>query len=190
WRIFDRMGRGGRMDRCRYCGKRKGRSAAHCAGASIEGDGFARPRRHSAPLKPRPNLTQWRPKAARPHQPLAFVGLVFDVRAIAQLANEIVELLVALPLPQRVASLLATTILRDVLLAALEHLDQMPAERRAHGLRHLVDRKRRHRALEIGNGVARRDPTEVAALGTRRVVRIDARYFLELRAAGDAVLQP
>ena len=51
WRICDRMGRGGRMDRCRYCGKRKGRSAAHCAGASIERDDFARPRRHSAPLK-------------------------------------------------------------------------------------------------------------------------------------------
>src|SRR5580765_6589978 len=120
---------------------------------------------------------------------LALVGLVFDVRAIAQLANEIVELLVALPLPQRVARLLATSFLRDVLLAALEHLDQVPAERRAHGLRHLVDRERRHRTLEIGNGVARRDPTKVAALGTRRVVRIDARNFLELRTTGDAVLQ-
>ena len=66
---FDRMGRGGRMDRRRYCGKRKGRSASHCAGASIERDDFARPRRHSAPLKPRPNLTQWRAEGGGPSAP-------------------------------------------------------------------------------------------------------------------------
>src|SRR5438105_10164437 len=98
---------------------------------------------------------------------LALVDLVFDVRAIARLPDELLKLLLALALPQRLARLLATSFQRDVLLAPIEHLDQVPAERRAHRLRHLVDVELVHRALEIGHGVARRDPAEIAALRAR-----------------------
>jgi len=65
---------------------------------------------------------------------LPVVGLVLDVRAIAQLPDELLELLVALALADRLARLVAAPLLRDVLLAPLEHLDQVPAERRAHRL--------------------------------------------------------
>src|SRR5438094_49133 len=64
---------------------------------------------------------------------LTFVDLVFDVRAIARLPYEFLKLLLALAFPQRSASLLATPFQRDVLLPPLDHFDQMPTERRAHG---------------------------------------------------------
>src|SRR6185312_6610407 len=94
---------------------------------------------------------------------LAIVGLVLDVRAIAKLPHELVELLVAFALPNGLARLLAAAFLRDVLLAPLEHLDQVPAEGRADRLRELVHCELVHRMLEIGHGVARRQPTEITA---------------------------
>src|SRR6478736_3894222 len=45
---------------------------------------------------------------------------------------------------------------------ALEHLHEVPAEGRLHGLAHFAVLQLVHRALELGHGVARRHPPEVA----------------------------
>src|SRR6185437_3252441 len=74
-------------------------------------------------------ITGW--VMAAPGVRLSVVKLVFDIRSIAKLADEFLELLVALALADRAARFLPAALLRHVLLAPLEHLDEMPAERRA-----------------------------------------------------------
>ncbi len=66
----------------------------------------------------------------------------------------------------------------------------MPAERRADGFGDIVHAELRERALEIGHRVARGDPSEVAALGARRVLGVRPRQLLEARAADQALAQP
>jgi hypothetical protein len=64
---------------------------------------------------------------------LSIVDLVFDVRPIARLPHELLKLLLALPFVAALdAPKLATALLRDVLLAAPEDLDQVPTEVRPH----------------------------------------------------------
>src|SRR5664279_5768047 len=70
---------------------------------------------------------------------LPVVSLDLDVSAIARLPQPVLKHLVGLALAQRHARLIAPPLGGDVLRAAPGHLDDVPAEVRAHGLRDLVD---------------------------------------------------
>src|SRR6185437_5807506 len=132
-------------------------------------------------------ITGW--VMAAPGVRLSVVELVFDIRSIAKLADEFLELLVALALADRAARFLPAALLRHVLLAPLEHLDEMPAERRADRLRDFVHRQLVHSVLEIRHGVAGGKPSEVTAFRARRILRVRARELLEARAGDEALAQ-
>src|SRR5665213_1711879 len=117
----------------------------------------------------------------------AVVGFVFDVGAIARLADELLKRFLALALRDRLPRLRALAILGDVLLTAPEHFDQVPAERGAYRLRQLVHLERVHRLFERGHGFARGQPTGIAAFGAGCIVGIDLRLVLELGAANYAL---
>src|SRR5258706_15895237 len=68
---------------------------------------------------------------------LALVKPQLDVRLIAQLAQPLLVGLVGLAIAQRVARLRAPPFRGDVARAALEHLNEVVAEGRAHRLAHL-----------------------------------------------------
>src|SRR5512132_258043 len=72
---------------------------------------------------------------------LAVVEPHFDIRAVARLADPVLEGLVGLALADRELRLHARAVGADVLLPAPQHFDQVPAERRAHGRRDLVQPK-------------------------------------------------
>src|SRR4051812_35085353 len=70
---------------------------------------------------------------------LALVKPQLDVRLVAQLAQPLLIGLVGLALPQGLPRELALALGRLLARAALEHLDEVIAERRAHRLAHFAD---------------------------------------------------
>ncbi len=61
----------------------------------------------------------------------------------------------------------------------------MHAERRLDNRADLVQLQRIHRLLEFRHGIARIQPAEIAALGGRTILRIEAGLLGEIDAVGD-----
>src|SRR5450432_2066905 len=112
----------------------------------------------------------------------------FHVRAIPDLAHPRLERFLRLALTDCKLRFRALALGADVLLAPLEHLDDMPAEGRAYRCRNLIEGELVHRLLEFRNGVARVEPTQIATLGSRGVFRVELRHVLELGTGIEAVL--
>src|SRR5436190_7757073 len=119
---------------------------------------------------------------------LALVKAQLDVGRIAQLAQPLLIGLVGLAVAQRVARLHALSLRGDVARAALERLDEVVAERRAHRLAHLADLQLLVGALELRHRVAGIDPVELATARRRAVVGIGARELGEIGVAVDEAI--
>src|SRR5438552_8342112 len=89
---------------------------------------------------------------------LAFLKPQLDVGLVAQLAQPFLVGLVGLALAQRLARLHAAALGTEVARAALENLDQVVAEGRAHRPAHFADLELFVGALEFGHRVAGVDP--------------------------------
>src|SRR5574340_305736 len=109
--------------------------------------------------------TRWGKSTVSPDPACSVEGPDFDIGRIADLAHPVLEGLVALALANGLTRQQFLAFLRDVLAAAPQHLDQVPAERRLHGVADLARLQCVHRFLEFGHGIARIDPAEVAAFG-------------------------
>ncbi len=66
-------------------------------------------------------------------------------------------------------------------------LDQVHAEGRLDDRADLAQLQRIHRLLEFRHGIARIQPAEIAALGGRTILRIEAGLLGEIDAIGDAL---
>src|SRR3989442_12190241 len=119
---------------------------------------------------------------------LAFLKPQLDVGLVAQLAQPFLVGLVGLALAQRLARLHAAALGTEVARAALENLDQVVAEGRAHRLAHVVDLQLFVGALEFGHGVAGVDPIQLAATRRGAIVGMHARELGEIGAPGDDAL--
>src|SRR4051812_47656127 len=119
----------------------------------------------------------------------AFFVAVLDERAVARLAQPVLVGLVGLARADRLARRGLLAVFRELVGAALHHLHQVPAERRADGLAYLVVLERVHHALEFRHRVPGRDPAEVAALGGARILRLRLRDGAEVLALQDARAQ-
>src|SRR5512141_1569923 len=87
----------------------------------------------------------------------------FDIGRIADLAHPVLEGFVGLAFADGLARQQLLAFLRDVLGAARQHLDQVPAEGCLNGIADLAGLEGIHRLLEFRHGVAGIDPAEVAA---------------------------
>src|SRR5881396_2613328 len=116
---------------------------------------------------------------------LALLKPQLDVGLVAQLAQPFLVGLVGLALAQRLARLHAAPLGTEIARAALENLDQVVAEGRAHRLAHFADLELFVGALEFGHRVAGVDPVELAAARRGAVVGMHARQLGEIGAAGD-----
>src|SRR2546428_508260 len=116
---------------------------------------------------------------------LAFLKPQLDVGLVAQLAQPFLVGLVGLALAQRLARLHAAALGTEIARAALENLDQVVAEGRAHRLAHFADLELFVGALEFRHRVAGVDPVELAAARRGAVVGMHARQLGEIGAAGD-----
>src|SRR5437764_4655533 len=106
---------------------------------------------------------------------LAFVKAQFDVGLVAELPQPLLVGLVRFALAQGLARLQALPLGRHVARAPLEHLDEVVAEGRAHGLADLADFQLLVVVLELGHGIAGIDPVELAAARGGAVYRVLAR---------------
>src|SRR3569832_229245 len=113
----------------------------------------------------------------------------FDIGRVADLAHPVLEGLIALAFADGLARQQLLAFLRDVLIASLKDLDQVPAERGLDGVADLAGLQRVHGFLEFGDGVARIDPAEVAAFGGAGILGLQTRHILEFRAVFDAFLE-
>src|SRR6478735_21807 len=120
----------------------------------------------------------------------ALVVAVLDEGTVAHLAQPVLVRLVSLALADRLAHGHLLALLGELVRTALEYLHQVPAEGRLHGLAHFAVLQLVHGPFELRHGVARRDPTQVAALGGAAVFRIELRDLGEILALGDALAQP
>src|SRR5882724_11804473 len=111
---------------------------------------------------------------------LALVKAQLDVGRIAQLPQPFGVGLVGLAVAQRLARLDAPALGRDVARAPFEHLDDVIAERRAHGLADLADLQLLVGALEFRHGIAGVHPVELAAARRRAVVGVLARQLAKI----------
>src|SRR5439155_738054 len=155
-----------------------------------------------------PITTRWAPRASRAMRTqssgptpagspevsamsgLAFVKPQLDVGLVAQLPQPFLVRLVGLALAQRLPGLQALALGGKIARAPLEHLDQVIAEGRAHGLADLGHFQLLIGALELGHRVARIDPVELAAARRGAIVGIGARELGEIGAtAHDAFAQ-
>src|SRR5687768_11600292 len=118
----------------------------------------------------------------------ALVEAVFDESQIAPLAHPLLVGLVGLARAQGAARLQPQSLLRHVLVAPFQHLDQVPSERCLHGAADLPGLKRVHGALELGHDVARGEPSQLAALGVAAVLRELARELGEIGLVLEALL--
>src|SRR5712692_365651 len=116
---------------------------------------------------------------------LAFLKPQLDVGLVAQLAQPFLVGLVGLALAQRLTRLHAPALGTEIARAALENLDQVVAERRAHRLAHVADFELFVGALEFGHRVAGVDPIQLAATRRRAIVGMHARQLGEIGTAGD-----
>src|SRR5436190_1662297 len=105
---------------------------------------------------------------------LAFLKPQLDVGLVAQLPQPFRVGLVGLALAQRLARLQPAPFGAEIARAALEHLDQVVAERRADRLADLADLELLVGALEFRHRVARIDPVELPAARGRAVVGMHA----------------
>src|SRR5437899_6324644 len=119
---------------------------------------------------------------------LALVKPQLDVGLVAQLPQPFLVCLVGLAVAQRLARLEARALRREVARAALEHLDQVIAEGRAHGRADLAYLQLLVGALELGHRVARIDPVELAAARRGAVVGVGARERREVLATAHDAL--
>src|SRR5205085_11246662 len=85
---------------------------------------------------------------------LALVVAVLDERAVARLPQPVLERLVGLALADGVARRLLLAIVGELVGTPLEHLHQVPPERRLHRLAHFLVAQRVHHLLELGHGIA------------------------------------
>src|SRR3569623_312142 len=113
----------------------------------------------------------------------------FDIGRVADLAHPVLEGLIALAFADGLARQQFLTFLRDVLIASLKDLDQVPAERGLNGVADLAGLQRVHGFLEFGDGVARIDPAKVAAFGSTGILGLQTRHVLEFRAVFDTFLE-
>src|SRR4051812_6006813 len=111
-----------------------------------------------------------------------------DVGCVAQLPQPFGVRLVGLAIADRLACLQALPFRGDIARAPLEHLDQVVAEGRAHGLAHLADLQLLVGTLELGHRIAREYPVELAAAGGGAVVGVRPRQLAEIGAAVDDAL--
>src|SRR5471030_1233088 len=110
---------------------------------------------------------------------LQIVGAVFAVSLVAHLALPGVGLFLDLAVADGVAGGVALAFLGGVVALALEHFDQVVAEAGLDRLADLARLERVHGRLELGHGVARIQPAQVAALGGRAVGAVLARQVFE-----------
>ena len=113
------------------------------------------------------------------------LGLVDPISTyvLSRICASILILLVACG-PQCLSSLQSRAIGRRLFRAALEHLDQVPAERRLHRPADLIDLQCRHRLLELRHCVTRVQPAKIAAAAATRVERMQACQCSELDLPG------
>ena len=106
--------------------------------------------------------------------------------AVANLTQPVLIGIIELAVAQGLAGSRPLAFPGNVALAAFENLDQVHAKLGLHHRADLVVLQRVHRPLEIRHRIARADPAEVAALGRRAVLRIEAGQFGEITAIDQA----
>ena len=106
---------------------------------------------------------------------------VFDVGAVAQLAQPVLVGFFGLASLDFLTRLQARGLTAHVLAAALDYLDQVPAEGGLGRLADLAGLEFVHGFFEFRHGVTRTHPAEVAALGGGAVFRVLAGEFLEMK---------
>src|SRR5690606_34194092 len=92
-------------------------------------------------------------------------------------------------LEQNLARLHALDFFAHILVATLQHFDQMPAKRRFDRFANLARLQSIHGLLKGGNGFAWREPPQVAALRRRGIIRITPRQVFEGLTVDDAFTQ-
>ena len=106
---------------------------------------------------------QWCRKRNGIHWLFFLFETIFDERAVAQLAQPVLELFIRLECADRDACLLALLLLADIGIAPLQHLDQMPAELGLHHS-HLPGLQFVHRLFKFRHGLPRGKPVQITAL--------------------------
>src|SRR4051812_15928110 len=119
----------------------------------------------------------------------AFVVAVLNEGTVARLAQPVLVGLVGLALADRLARRDFLALVGYLVGAPLEHLYEVPSERRLDRLAHFAVLQPVHHALEFRHRVARRDPAQVAALAGAAVLGVELRQLGEIAAGDDALAQ-